>query len=158
MTKRPCGTFQIFLISYSLYTEWTKHYEHLHYIELLPLLPSEQPQFFGAWTLQGVESVPQGCWPMLTPMLPTVVSSWLDVLWVVDHSWYTQETVECEKPSSTAVLDTLKPVRLAPTTIPWLKALQHFFLTHSPSEWRTYTIQVLLYLSPHIHLRWLKSI
>uniref|UniRef100_A0A8C7DTI1 Ig-like domain-containing protein n=1 Tax=Oncorhynchus kisutch TaxID=8019 RepID=A0A8C7DTI1_ONCKI len=34
----------------------------------------------------GVESIPQGCWPMLTPMLPTVVSSWLDVLWVVDHS------------------------------------------------------------------------
>ena len=37
-------------------------------------------------TLQGVESVPQGCWPILTPMLPTVVSSCLDVLWVVDHS------------------------------------------------------------------------
>ncbi|XP_055748193.1 neurotensin receptor type 1-like isoform X1 [Salvelinus fontinalis] len=34
-----------------------------------------------AWTLQGVANVPQGCWPMLTPMLPTVVSSWLDVLW-----------------------------------------------------------------------------
>uniref|UniRef100_A0A4W5PMM3 Uncharacterized protein n=1 Tax=Hucho hucho TaxID=62062 RepID=A0A4W5PMM3_9TELE len=30
--------------------------------------------------LNGVESVPQGCWPMLTPMLPTVMSSWLDVL------------------------------------------------------------------------------
>ena len=26
---------------------------------------------------KGVEGVPQGCWPMLTPMLPTVVSSWL---------------------------------------------------------------------------------
>ena len=51
-----------------------------------PLLPAEQPQFIGAWTLQGVESIPQGCWPMLTLMLPTVVSSWLDVLWVVDHS------------------------------------------------------------------------
>ncbi|XP_045557405.1 pulmonary surfactant-associated protein A isoform X2 [Salmo salar] len=49
-------------------------------------LEKEQPQFIGAWTLQGVESVPQGCWAMLTPMLPTVVSSWLDVLWVVDHS------------------------------------------------------------------------
>jgi hypothetical protein len=24
--------------------------------------------------------------PMLTPMLPTVVSSWLDVPWMVDHS------------------------------------------------------------------------
>uniref|UniRef100_A0AAZ3R5U2 Calpain 1, (mu/I) large subunit a n=1 Tax=Oncorhynchus tshawytscha TaxID=74940 RepID=A0AAZ3R5U2_ONCTS len=30
--------------------------------------------------LYGVESVPQGCWPMLTPMFPTVVSSCLDVL------------------------------------------------------------------------------
>ena len=27
--------------------------------------------------------------PMWTPVTPTVVSSWLDVLWVVDHSWYT---------------------------------------------------------------------
>jgi hypothetical protein len=34
--------------------------------------------------LKHVKSVPQRCWPMLTPMLPTVVSSWLDVLWVVD--------------------------------------------------------------------------
>ena len=57
-----------------------------------PLLPWEQPQSIRAWTLQGVESIPQGCWSMLTPMLPTDVSSWLDVLWVVDHSWYTQET------------------------------------------------------------------
>jgi hypothetical protein len=39
-----------------------------------------------AWTLQGVESVPQGCWSMITPMLPTIVSSLLHLLWVVDHS------------------------------------------------------------------------
>jgi hypothetical protein len=32
-------------------------------------LPSEKPQFVEAWTLQSVESVPQGCRPMLTPML-----------------------------------------------------------------------------------------
>ncbi|XP_064876158.1 grainyhead-like transcription factor 2b isoform X2 [Oncorhynchus nerka] len=38
------------------------------------------------WTLQSVESVTQGPWTMLTPMPPTVVSSWLDVLWVVEHS------------------------------------------------------------------------
>ena len=69
-----------------------------------PLLPSEQSQFVGAWTIQGVESTRQGCWLMLTPMLPTVVSSWLYVLWVVDHSWYTKETVEHEKPSSVVVL------------------------------------------------------
>ncbi|XP_052317412.1 arf-GAP with Rho-GAP domain, ANK repeat and PH domain-containing protein 1-like isoform X14 [Oncorhynchus keta] len=42
-----------------------------------PLLPSEQPQFIRTWTLQSVT---------FFPMLPTVVSSWLDVLWVVDHS------------------------------------------------------------------------
>jgi hypothetical protein len=36
------------------------------------------------------------------------------------------ETVEHEKPSSIAVLDTLKPVLLAPTTIPHSKALKYF--------------------------------
>ena len=82
--------------------------------------------FYNVW------SVPQGCWPMLTPMLPTVVPCWLDVLWVVDHSWYTQETFECEKPSSVAVLDTLKPVRLAPTTIPRSMALKSFVLPNHP--------------------------
>jgi hypothetical protein len=35
--------------------------------------PPEQPQFVRVWSLQGVESVPQGRWSMLTP---TVVSSW----------------------------------------------------------------------------------
>jgi hypothetical protein len=34
------------------------------------------------------------------------VSSWLDVLWVVDNSLYTQETVEHEKFSTVAVVDT----------------------------------------------------
>jgi hypothetical protein len=62
------------------YTEATKHEEHLPNIQWHFLLPSEQPLFIRAWTSQGVESVPQGCWPMLTLMLPTVVSSWLDVL------------------------------------------------------------------------------
>jgi hypothetical protein len=61
-------------------------------------------------------------------MLPTVVSSWLDVLLVVDHSSYTWETVECGKNSSIAVLDTFKPVCLAPTAIPRSKALQYFVL------------------------------
>ena len=42
---------------------------------------------------------------MLTTMLPTVVSSRLDVLWVVDHSRYTLATVEGEKESRVAVLD-----------------------------------------------------
>ncbi|CDQ73421.1 unnamed protein product [Oncorhynchus mykiss] len=45
--------------------------------------------------LYEVSSIPQGCWPMLTPMLPTVVSNWLAVLWVIsqitliwDHSFH----------------------------------------------------------------------
>jgi hypothetical protein len=108
------------------------------YKTIIALMPSEQPHVIGAWTLQGVESVPQECWPMLTPMLPTVVSSWLDVLWVMDHSWYTHETVEREKPNSVAVLDTLKSVRLAPTTIPQI----FFCLSQSPSERHSYTIHV----------------
>ena len=56
-------------------TDCTKHLEHFPNIELHPFLPSEQSQNVGAWTLQGVKSVPQRCWPMLTLMLPTVVSS-----------------------------------------------------------------------------------
>jgi hypothetical protein len=67
-------------------------------------LPSEQPLFVRPWTLQGVESIQQGCWPMLTPMLPAVVSSWLDVLW---------DTVEHEKQRCSS---SHKLVRLAPTT------------------------------------------
>jgi hypothetical protein len=114
--------------SFNIYTQCRKHYEHLPNIEMRSTLPSEQPQFGGAWTLQGVKSVLQGCWPMLTRMNPTVVSSLLDVLWVMDHSSCTLETVEREKPSSVAVLDTLKPVCLAPTTIPHSKALTSFVL------------------------------
>jgi hypothetical protein len=64
--------FHVNLNSLSLYLIY------LPKIELHPLLPSEQPPFIEAWTLQGVKRVPQGCWLMLTPMLPTVVSSWLD--------------------------------------------------------------------------------
>jgi hypothetical protein len=68
---------------------------------------------------------------MLTPMIPTVVSSWLDVLWVVDHSWYTQKTVECEKPSSFC-RSWHKPVRRSPSTIPCSKALKHIVLPIHP--------------------------
>ena len=111
-----------------MYTEYTKHLEHLPNIKLHPyLLPSEHPQFIGPWTLQGVESVPQGCWPMLTSMLHTVVSSWLDVLWVVDYSWYTRETVECLK-THQCCSSWHKPVHLAPTTIPRSWSLKSFVL------------------------------
>ena len=34
----------------------------------------------GAWNLQGVESVPQGCWRMLTPMPPSQVG-WMSFGW-----------------------------------------------------------------------------
>jgi hypothetical protein len=65
--------------------------------------------------------------------------------WLVDHSWYTQEIVRRENPNSIAVLDTLKPVPLSPTTIPHSKALiKKCGLAHSPSEWHTCTIHVLI--------------
>ena len=112
-----------------MYTECTKH---LPNIELHPLLPSEQPQFVRAWTLRGVESVPQGCWPMSTSIvqccvkLPVCPSGGGPSL---THTW---ETVECEKPSSIAVLDRLKSVHLAPTTIPRSKALTFYVLPIHP--------------------------
>jgi hypothetical protein len=97
------------------------------------LSPSEQPRLVRPRTLQCVESFPQECWPMLTPMLPTVVSTCLDVLWVVDHSWYTRETVECEKPSRVVVLDTN---RCAWHLLPYpVRRHLIFWVTHSPFEW-----------------------
>jgi hypothetical protein len=50
------------------------------------LFPSELPQFVGPWTLQGVESVPQGCWPILTPML--------QVVWMSFGCWTILDTHE----------------------------------------------------------------
>ena len=92
---------------------------------------------------------------MLTLMLPTVVSSWLDIFQVVDHS---------EKPSSVEVFDTLKSVRLAPTTIPRSKALKYFVLlihplngTHTQSmSHLSQDLHILFNLSPPLHLHWLK--
>ena len=96
---------------------------------------------------------------MLTLMLPTVVSSLLDVLWVVDHSWYTQETVKHEIPSSVAVLDTLKSVHLAPTTIPRSNALNSFVLpnhalnsTHTQSMSQLSQVLKILLWPPPFHL------
>jgi hypothetical protein len=60
------------------------------------------------------------------------VASWLDVLWVVDHSLYTRETVEREKLSSVAVLDTLKQVCLAHITLSVSKALKYGVLPIHP--------------------------
>ena len=68
------------------------------------------------------------CWLQCFPQL----SSLLYVIWVVDHSWYTKETVESEKPSSVAVLDTLKPVR------PPFAVQRQVHLFSCPfSEWHT---------------------
>ena len=137
-----------------IYTECPKHKKPLPNFELQTLLPSELPQFV-RFRLQCVESVPQGCWHMLTPKLPTVVSSWLDVLW---------ETVERGNPSSVAVLDTLNPVHLAPTAIPHSKALKSFVLpihplngTHTQSMSQlSQGLKILLYpvSSPSSTLNW----
>ena len=40
-------------------------------------------------TAKSINGVCQTLGMLLTPMLPTDVSSWLDVLWVVDHTLYT---------------------------------------------------------------------
>ena len=55
-----------------------------------PLFAFKETQFVGVWILQGVKIIPQGWWQVLTPTFLWVVSSWLDVLWVGDHSWHTQ--------------------------------------------------------------------
>ena len=89
-----------------------------------PFCPQNSPNSSGHG-LHRVPSIPQGCWPMLTPMLPTVVSSWLDVIWVVDHSWHTGETVECEKPNSVAV----PHVSYAQCIFPWQWYMLLFMFT-----------------------------
>jgi hypothetical protein len=109
-----------------------------------PFLPSEQPQFVRAWTPTRCQKHSKrddspGWWQCFQQLL-----NWLDVLWVVDNSWYTWETVECEKPSSVAVLDTLKPVRQAPTTILRSKALKCFVLPIHPLS-DTYTQSVSIF-------------
>jgi hypothetical protein len=119
-------------------------------------------QWEGAWTLQGVkrtlQSVPQGHRPMLAPMLPRVMSSWLDVHWVVDGiftgiCWVCKTQQHCSSWH--------KPVRRAPTTKPRSKALKSFVLPVHPSEWHIYTIHVsrlenpyLICLLPFIYTDW----
>jgi hypothetical protein len=57
--------------------------------------------------------------------------SWLGVLLVVDHCWYTRETVECGK-TQQRCSSWHKLVRLAPTTIPRSKALKYFVIPFHP--------------------------
>ena len=112
-------------------------------------MPSEEPQFIVAWTLQCVKSVPQGCTGMLTPMLPTVVSSWLDDLWVVDHSLYTQETVK-EKKNPAMLQFLTHSNRCAWNLLPYTvqKALQSFVLPIHPLN-GTHTFHVSRFKTPY---------
>jgi hypothetical protein len=65
---------------------------------------------------------------------------WMTIL----DTHYTWETVECEKPSSIAVLDSLEPVCLAQTTIPLSKALQYFVMhIHPPNGTHTQSMSQL---------------
>jgi hypothetical protein len=63
--------------------------------------------------------------------------------WIILDT-HTQENVEREKSSSVAVLDTLKPVCLAPTTIPCSKALKYFVVPiHPPNGTNTQSMSQL---------------
>ena len=68
------------------------------------------------------------CWLQCFSQLCQV--GWMSFGWwtVVD----THKKLLCKKPSSVAVLDTLKPVRMAPTTILHSKALKYFVLPIHP--------------------------
>ena len=128
-------------------------------MELHPsLFPSELPQFVGPWTLQGVESVPQGCWPMFTPMLQVV---WMSFGW-----WTILDThgklLGVKNP---AVLQffTQSGVPGNHYHIPVQRHL-HLLPIHPLSEWHTYTIHVsivsrlknpsLTYLLSFIYTDW----
>jgi hypothetical protein len=81
----------------------------------------------------------------VTTMFSTVVWSWLNVLWVVDHSWYTLDTHRAKNPAALQFLiQTGVPGTYYHTPF---KGTEIFWLAHSPSEWHTYTI-----LSPLFHL------
>ena len=112
-----------------IYTEYTNYWEHPH--------PPQHPKLVGAWTLQGVKSVPQGCWPILTPMLPTVVSSWMEVF-----VWWTildtiMKLLGGKNPAALQFLTQSAPVTYYHTPF---KGTYIFCLGHSTSEWHTYTI------------------
>uniref|UniRef100_A0A4W5LEU1 Phospholipid/glycerol acyltransferase domain-containing protein n=1 Tax=Hucho hucho TaxID=62062 RepID=A0A4W5LEU1_9TELE len=128
-------------VHYCMYTEYTKHQEYVE--SHPPFCPQNSLNSSGSWTLQGVESVPQGCWPHVdsnaSPQLCQV--GWMSFGWWTILDTHT-ETVECEKPSSVAVLDTNRCAwHLLP--YPRSKALQSFVLLVHPLNGTTYTIHCL---------------
>jgi hypothetical protein len=94
----------------SLYTEYTKHLEHLEHLILIlsrtPFCPQNSVNSLGLAHFDSNDS-----------------HSWLDVLWVVDHSWLTRKTVEREK--QTCCSSWHKPVHLTPLSYPVQRHL-HF--------------------------------
>ena len=129
-----CGIVTALHIMAGLFN--TPYYRIPYYIHRVshfspPFCPHNSLKSSGSGTLQGVESLPQGFWPMLTPMLPTVVSSWLDVLWLVDHSWYTKGNC-WEWKTQQRCSSWHKPVFLTPTTVPCSKAPQYFVFSIHP--------------------------
>jgi hypothetical protein len=90
---------------------------------LILCTPSPQPEYVVAWTLQGVERIPQGCWPMSTPIILTVVK-------LAGCPLSGGPLLSMKNPSSVPVLDTNRC--LATTTIPLSKALTSFVLPIQP--------------------------
>ena len=130
-------------------------------------MSSEQSQFVGHGLYKVLKAFHRDagpCWLQCFPQLCQfdLIWSWQDVLWVVDHSWYTRETVALGNPSIVVVLDTLKPVRVTPTTI---TVQRHFYLLSCPFILRMahmynsclYSLKAsksFLNLSPPLHLHW----
>jgi hypothetical protein len=84
--------------------------------------------------IQNISQQTQGCWCMLTPMLPRVVNvGWMSLGTILD----THGKLLRVKTQQHYI-----PVHLAPTTIPHSKALKYFCLAHSTSEWHTNKIHV----------------
>jgi hypothetical protein len=77
------------------------------------------------------------CWLQSLPQLCQVGCIFF---WVVDHYWFTRDTLSVKNPAALQFLTHSNLVRLAPTTMPCSKAL--FCLAYSPSEWHTWTFHV----------------